>query len=57
MESNEVFDKLERKKLLSCNQRACVQVLRSVVNEEEVREIASSKGIPVRVELGMLVVG
>ena len=57
MSFQEVLEVLERKRTLSMNSRACVRVQRTSVNEEELRSECERRNIPIRVELGMLVIG
>lgn len=57
MTTQEVFDKLERKKLLCFDRNAVIKVNRTVVNEESLRDECERLGYRIRAENGMLIVG
>lgn len=57
MTNQEIFDKLERKRLLTFNRQAVIRINRTVVNEESLRDECGYRGISIRVENGMLIVG
>jgi hypothetical protein len=55
MSIQEILQKLERKQTLSRN--SAIRVQRTVVDEESLRQECEARNIPVRVELGMLIIG
>lgn len=57
MTTNEVLEKLERKRTLSMCQSKYIRVQRTAVNEELLREECNKLNIPIRIQLGMLIIG
>lgn len=57
MTTNEILQKLEKKQTLSQNRNSALRIQRSVVDEEKLRSECEKRNIPVRIELGMLILG
>lgn len=57
MSTTEILEKLQKKQTLTLNRSSCIRVQRVCVDEESLRQECQKREIPIRVELGMLVIG
>lgn len=57
MSIQEILEKVERKKTLTLNRQACIQVNKTVVDEENLRSECEKRNWMVRSENGMLIIG